>query len=123
MANELTYQFQIFLRNGNLSDQYSSTSKTADQSSAFLIRNVQTVGINASGDALTLGGVTGAGFAVFQNLDVTNYLEIGSNVGGTFYPFLKLKAGEQQLARVAVSAPYARADTAPVKLFYIVYND
>jgi hypothetical protein len=121
--NEVTYQFQIFLRNGSLQDQYSSTSKTASQSSAFLIRNVQHVGVASLGDALDLGGVTGAGYAVFQNLDATNFIEVGSNVGGTFYPFLKLKAGEQQLVRIAVSAPYARADTAPVNLFYIIYND
>jgi hypothetical protein len=121
--NELTYQFQVLLRNGNLQDQYSSNSKTANQATAALVRNVQAISADVTGFALDLGGVAVPGFAVFQNLDATNFVEIGSFSGGTFYPFLKLKAGEQQLARISVAAPYARADTAPVNLFYLIYND
>lgn len=123
MSNEIVYQFQIFLRNGSLQDQYSSGSKTTDQSAPLLIRNVQTIGTTVTGDALALGGVTGAGYSVLQNLDASNFVDVGSNVGGTFYPFLRLEAGEQQLIRLAVTTPYAKADTAPVNLFYVVYND
>jgi len=121
MANEITYSFNILLKNGNLNDQFASSSKTADQSAANLIRNVQNIGTTE--EALALGDVATPGFAVFQNLDGTNFVEVGSYVAGTFYPFLKLKPGEMQMVRIGVAAPYAKADMAAIDLFYIIYND
>jgi len=124
MANELTYQFQIALNNVSLVDNYSSSGKQATQAVAFLVRNVQTVGTTAGGDALGLGGVLTPGFAIFVNMDIINYVEVGSNVAATFYPFLKLKPGEQcGPMRIGIAAPYARANTLAAKLFYIIYND
>ena len=120
--NEITYTSQILLRNGNLQDNFASGSIAATQSSAYLVRNVQNISTAAGGDALILGDVATPGFAVFQNLG-TNFVEIGSNVTATFYPFLKLKPGEVQVGRIGIAAPYARADTLAVDLFYIIYND
>jgi hypothetical protein len=118
------------LGNGFLVDSYSVSSLPANQSSAFLVRNVQTIS-NAAHSALDLGSVVTPGWAVFANLDTTNYVEVGIDVGGAFHPFLKLKpgqatpavSGEQFPCRLGVAAPYAKANTAPVKLFYIIYND
>jgi hypothetical protein len=120
--NEVTYQFQILLNNGQLKDQYSSNSIVATQTTAALVRNVETIS-NAAHAALDLAGVVTPGFVVFQNLDATNYIEIGIDVGGSFYSFMKLKPLEQGLARLGTTTPYALANTAPVKLFYIVYAD
>jgi hypothetical protein len=120
MANELTYQLQARLGNGNLIDSYASGSLSADQSTASLIRNTQNIGTSA--EALALGGVTTPGFAVFQNLDDTNYVEIGVDSGG-FVAVVKLKPGEQAILRLATTAPQARANTAAVDLFYIIYSD
>jgi hypothetical protein len=119
MANEITYQFQTLLSNGSLSDSYASNSQSADQSSALLIRNVQNIGF-AADEALQLGDVTTPGWCVFQNLDDTNYVEIGV---GSFTPFLKLKPGEQCVCRLGTTAPRAKANTAAVDLFYIIYSD
>lgn len=118
MANEITYQFQTLLSNGGLGDSYASNSQSADQASALLIRNVQNIG--TSDEALALGDVTTPGWAVFQNLDDTNFVEIGV---GSFTAFLKLKPGEQCLCRLGTTAPRAKADTAAVDLFYIIYSD
>lgn len=118
MANEITYQFQILLNNGNLGDNYASSSQAADQADAKLIRNVQTIGTTA--EALELGDVANAGWAVFQNLDDTNFVEIG--VSG-FTAFAKLKPGEQCILRLGTNAPEAQADTADIDLFYIIYSD
>jgi hypothetical protein len=120
MANEITYQFQTLLSNGSLSDSYASNSQSADQASALLIRNVQNIGTAAAGEALALGDVTTTGWAVFQNLDDTNFVEIG--VAG-FTAFVKLKPGEQCILRLGTNAPLARADTAAIDLFYIIYSD
>ena len=120
MANELTYQFQSLLSNGGLTDSYASSSQSADQTSALLIRNVQNIG--TSDEALALGDVATPGFAVFKNLDDTNFVEIGVGTG-PFVPFLKLKPGEQCMCRLGTTAPRAQADTAAVDLFYIIYSD
>lgn len=119
MASEITYQLQVLLNNGNLSDSYQSGSKSADQASALLIRNVQTIGF-AADEALALGDVVVPGFAVFLNLDDTNYVEVGT---GSFTPFIKLKPGEIAMTRLGTTAPRAMADTGNVDLFYIIYSD
>jgi hypothetical protein len=118
MANEVTYQFQILLSNGDLRDSYASNSQAADQATALLIRNVQNIG--TSDEALALGDITTPGWAVFQNLDDTNYVEIGV---GSFTPVVKLKPGEQAILRLGTTAPRAQANTAAVDLFYIIYSD
>lgn len=117
MANELTISFQSLLRNGGLSDNHSSGSLAIDQSSAKLIRNVQTIGTVE--EALEMADVTNAGYAIFENLDDTNFVEIG--ISGSM--FVKLKAGEKCILRLTTNAPYAIADTADVELFYVIYED
>lgn len=119
MANEITYQVQTLLNNAGLSDSFASGSKAADQASALLIRNVQSIGF-AADEALVLGDVVAPGIALFQNLDDTNFVEIGV---GSFTAFMKLKPGEIFLCRLGTTAPRAQADTGAVDLFYIIYSD
>jgi len=123
MANEISYQFQVRLANGELNDTYSSPSQRTDQTNARLIRNVQEIG--TSEEILENGDVATPGWAVFVNLDDTNYVEVGHYTGGTFYPFLKLKPGDQMICRLGVTTAqlYAKANTSTVSLFYIVYDD
>lgn len=125
MSNEISYQFQLLLNNGKLKDQYSSPAGAATQTTAALVRNVQTVTSVAPAQPLDLGSVATTGFAVFQNLDATNYVEIGAwdGVGSVFWPFIRLKAGEQGMMRLSTNPPYALANTGSVKIFYIVYAD
>jgi len=59
---------------------------------------------------------------MFRNLDATNFVEIGYDDSG-FKNVIKLKAGETFITRISQSAPYAKADTAAVELFYIIYED
>jgi hypothetical protein len=117
MANEITITLQTLLRNGGLSDNHSSGSIAVDQASAKVLRNVQTIGTVQ--EALVLGDITTPGYCVFINLDITNFVEIG--VTGSM--FLKLKPGEQAICRLTTTAPFAKADTASVELFYIMYED
>lgn len=117
MANEITHTFQTLLNNAGLSDNHSSGSIAIDQATEKLVRNVLTV--TTSEVALDLGGVSTPGLGIFQNLDDTNFVEIG--VSGTMV--VKLKPGEQYCFRLSTTAPYAIADTASVELFYIIYDD
>lgn len=123
MGNEISYQFQLRLANGDLSDTYSSPSQRTDQTNAKLIRNVQEIG--TSEEVLASGDITTPGWSVFVNLDDTNYVEVGHFTGGTFYEFLKLKPGDQMICRVGIQPGelYAKADTGALSLFYIIYDD
>lgn len=118
MANEITYQLQTLLSNGGLRDSFASNSLGVDQTTASLIRATQNIGI--TDESLILGDVVAPGIAVFQNLDDTNFVEIGV---GSFTAFLKLKPGEIFICRLATTVPRAKADTAAVDLFYIIYSD
>ena len=123
MADEITYQFQIQLRNGTLLDSYNNSTLYANQAAAHLVRNVQQIPFGIGNHVvLDLGDVASPGWAMFSNLDSTNFVQVGLDVTGTFYPLLQLELGEQQLVRLAGVTPYALADTAAVELFYIIYD-
>jgi hypothetical protein len=121
MADELTMRFQIALGNGDLNDSFAASGLSADQVTPALVRNVQTVPF-ASHAVVDLADVATPGWAVFQNLDATNFVEVGIDVAAVFYPFIKLEPGEQCMVHLGIAAPYAQADTGAVDLFYIIYN-
>jgi len=79
------------------------------------ITNVQSIG--TSEEALVLGDVVTPGFIFVENLDVTNYVEIGLTGSYT----VKLKAREWAIFRLA-GAPYALANTADVIIKYTIYD-
>lgn len=126
MAGEIRYNMGMTLANGSLNDNYNTSGLIADQATAGIVRNVQTLlSASAQGDLLDLGSVVTPGLATFSNLEVSpgNYCEVGIQVAGTFYPFLKLLAGQQSGPMfLGATAIYARANTGNVKLFYIVYS-
>jgi len=132
MSNEITYQAQLLLRSGQLADQFASGSKTANQTTAKLIRNVQTIPTTVGGTALELGDIASPGVLIVQNLDAdvvspphtAHFVDIGIQVVGVFYPAVRVLPGEIWMARYspgAASMPYALADIASVELFYIIY--
>jgi hypothetical protein len=88
---------------------------------------VQNVG--ATEEALETGDVITPGWSVWSNLeddpDTDPYVEVGSYVGGTFYPFLKVQPQEQMLCRLGITTAqlYAKSSTGTVELFYIIYDD
>ena len=124
MAGSIRYSMNMALSNGTLTDAYNTSGLTASQTTGLMVRNVQTLLVaSAQGDLLDLGGIITPGMASFANLDALNFVEIGIRVGGVFYPFLKLLAGQQSGPMfLGATAIYARANTANVQLFYIVYN-
>lgn len=124
MSNEVRYGLNVSLTNGSLVDSYNMSGLTANQTTAGVVRNVQTcLSASAQGDAINKGSITTPALAVFENLDANNYIEIGIQVTGTFYPFLKLLAGKQAGPMwLGTTTPYARANTGNIKLFYIMYE-
>ena len=78
----------------------------------------------AAHEALVVTGLTTLGVAWFENMDDTNFVEIGVDVGGTFYPFQRINPGEAWPIRLSQSATvYAKADTAEVILKREIHDD
>lgn len=76
--------------------------------------------IGTSAENLNVGDVATEGFAVFKNLDSTNFVEIGWDATG-FQSAFKLLAGMLAIVPLNPSRTWqAKADTAAVELFYRV---
>jgi len=125
MADEINYNAQINIRKGNLTEAFSPGSISIDLASALGDGGVQSIdhsGSSAQGEAFGVTDVTNGGVFFFRNLDETNYVEIGIQVSSTFYPFLKLLAGEYAVGRIGTAAPYGRANTAAVDVQYRILS-
>lgn len=85
-----------------------------------------TVPTTATGTLIDLTALTTPGWARFKNVDPTNFIKVGLQVGGTFYPFARLLPGagtgtddDGQEIIVPMEpgiSVYAVADTAAAKL-------
>jgi len=122
MSNEVTITAAVKVANGNLSEDWSKRNLKVDQAAANAAGSVQSIGF-AAHEQIVLTDIGTAGYAFFKNTDATNYIEIGLDVGGTFYPFAKLKPGEPGVIRLATKVIYAKANTAAVKLQTRVLED
>jgi hypothetical protein len=123
MANELTVNVNIAAVKGFLnvtrSAYYQATLNGTTLSSVL-----QSIPTTAGGTALAIASsVTTAGLAYFRNTDTTNYVTIGHQVSGTYYPILKLEPGEVAVSRLATLSLYALANTAAVVLEHSIVND
>lgn len=163
----------------NITDAYAATNLSSPQAAEGVFRNVQPIGVAA--ELLDVGDISTPGLAFFENLDDTNYVELGiwsssealpansqlvvdvngivwmqsvtnslwyqvqmqgtdgsaalgvvqtggaapTLPGGTFFPFVKIKAGEAVFFRLGVLASqvYAKANTAEVNLLSIIYEN
>lgn len=123
MANEITVTGTLTVRKGYLDSSRSrSRSHTLNAASPAKASGIASIGF-AAHEALPMGDVATAGWARFENLDATNYVQIGVDNTGTFIPVIKLMPSECVIVRLATNAPYAKANTAAVKLDYEIYDD
>ena len=124
MANEINVSATLSVRTGYLDSgsRPRSRSFTLNAASPAKSAGIASIGF-ATHEAIPLGDVATNGWARFENVDATNYVEIGIVVSATFYPVIKLKAGEFTVVRLGTSAPYAKANTAAVKLDFEIYDD
>lgn len=118
MAGEIKLDLRLRAVKSSVSiDQDSKAIQVvADMAGDAFGRDVQSIPTTAGGTAISIPAAVGtAGQALFKNNDASNYVEIGVQVGGTFYPAVKLLAGEACAFRVGGTL-YALANTAAVKL-------
>jgi len=77
--------------------------------------------VGTTEEAMKLGEVVTPGWCLIKNLDATNYVEIRTGTGGT--KMLKIAAGKSAgpfYFGSGVTAPYIIADTAEVKVVYLI---
>ena len=121
MAGEITATGT--LTDSSVSVNVKPGSMTIDQTNKRKVANVQNIPTTAAGTALTLGAVTVPGYAMFRNLDSTNYVEVGDTSAGVFVPSLRIDAGKYNgPVRLAMTAPKARANAAAVDLDYTILD-
>lgn len=122
MAGTINVTAAIQHTNGTQSVPLPNKTVVITQTNQGAFTDTQSVGTSYA--ALTTGSVGTFGVAAFENIDDTNYIEIGLVVSGTFYPFLKLLPGERWLCRLSAGIGlYGKANTAAVKLQKTIYEN
>ena len=113
MADEITVSVGLRLSNGDLDSLTESTrSFTVTQSTAVPVRVGGSQIIGTTEEAIDLTDLTTNGVAKFRNRDAANFIQIGVKPAATFYPLVRLNAGEEWIFRLSQGiTPYAIADT------------
>lgn len=124
MADEIRSTGRLRVVKGNLTLDESYTdlldTLTGDDFDAKTIA----VPTTAAGTQISIeSAVATPGYALFRNLDSTNYVELGRQVSGTFYPLIRINAGKaagpMRLA-CSITELYARANTATVTMKMLI---
>lgn len=122
MANELKVSLTVTVANGSYKLDFNPGLKQITQDAIGSEEGVQIVG--TSEEVVTVGDVTTLGWALFHNLDATNYVEVGPESSGALVGFIRLEAGEFCLLRLKPGITIrAQANTAAVKLRKIILQD
>lgn len=125
-GNEITVTASLMIQKTKL--DYISPGRT----SAFQLTlngtglrssGIASIPTTASGTAISMSGIATPGIAFIRNLDTTNYLEAGVVVAGTFYPFMKIKAGAFYVFGLGTLTPYLRANAAAVVAQWDFFED
>jgi hypothetical protein len=119
MANELTVSCSLRFSKGGREVSKSYGGIQIDVSGTRAITNQQTIGITE--EVLVVGDVGTCGYCIIKNLDATNFVSIRPGTGTA--NLVKLKAGEVCMFRLALSTPWAIADTASCDLEITIVPD
>lgn len=113
MANEIRYSISLSARKSNAIVSLA-TSPSLTMTGDDMVQATQVIGTSA--ETVDLGEITGApAMLMIQNLDTTNFIEIGGDSGLTVFK-LKVLAGHSVLISPSSGTIYAKADTAAVRI-------
>ena len=84
------------------------------------VHGVQEIGTtNEAVSFLTLADLSSPGYVLCRNLDLTNYVDLGASSP----PTIRLKAKESAIFRLASPTLWAKADGAPCRIEFWVFED
>ena len=122
MAEEIipTGRLRVAKSSADINDEILLPTTKPTMTGTERLDTIISIGFAAE-EALPLGDVGTIGWCYVENLDDTNFVVIRMATGHTVG--LKLKAGEGFFFRCNATAPYALADTAAVRIRWVVYED
>lgn len=115
MANEITITgiLKCYNSTQGIDQEMRRENISVDMTGDSYVRHIQTVG--TSEEALELGQDIGTpGYVMIRNLDSTNFVSLRRATGEG--NCIKILAGKFALFQWAASAPFAIADTSPVRI-------
>lgn len=116
MAGSINHSVGVNVTNGDITSQFQKTVSVT-QTSQGHAAGCQDIGTTE--EALVVSDITTSGIGYFMNIDATNFVQLGVVVSATFYPLVRLLAGEVATFRLDTGATiYAKADTADCKLVF-----
>ena len=89
MANEITVALNVVVRKGNLSETLTANFKADQDGVGGPTPGV--LSISTAGEDITLTDLVTPGLCVAQNVDSTNYIELGVHDGTLYHPSLELQ--------------------------------
>jgi hypothetical protein len=125
MPEEITQTLSLRLKHDNLIRNYDLPTEKIDQAVQAISDTTQVIPTSWTQIVIAADDVT-LGKALFRNLDVDNYLQLGiiGSTGPTIKPFGRLKPGESNPFRLEPGISYwAKANTASCRLQTVVMND
>lgn len=120
MANELTISASLNYSKSGVVDGMAKGGLQRTVTGTRYVKNVQLIG--TSEEAINIAELGSLGYAMFENLDATNYIEIRVATSGA--KAIKLLPGDVACFRFGSGAqvPYAISDTAACYMRYEIHE-
>jgi len=102
---------------------HEPAAQSIDRSGTEMVHFIQSVGtsnelINPSTSGTAFADIATAGWAYFENLDTTNFVQLATQDDATY--FAKLLAGEKFVIPLGTGTLYGKADTSAVRLMVTI---
>jgi len=122
MSQEITLTASLAVSNGSYKDSMTPSTLKINQTNQLGLSGSKS--FSTSDTAFTTTGLTTLGLMMIQNLDPTNYIDIGPDSGGAIIPFIRLKAGEFAVFRLKPGITFrTQANTAAVICEWLLLDD
>jgi hypothetical protein len=123
MANEMQSTCSLRVTNGSLKSNLTPGTINITQAVAKGPAP-GTVNVGTSAEVISFAELTTLGVIQITNLDATNYIEFGPDVGSDIQPAIRIEAGEcWQFRLVPGVTYYAKANTGACNVQFMAFND
>ena len=126
MANEVSVNVSVAVKNGNFDQSFSVGGVRFDQTTQGASSGI--VDIGTAVETISLGDVTTAGYSAFRNLSTatsgTAYIALGHYDGTNLHEFAALRRGQPAVLPLRSNVTVgAKAYGSAGKMHYIVFSE
>jgi len=127
MANEITSNCSLFVRNGHLNSSLAPGQKSITQA-AIGGPTPGMVVVGTSVETIDFAELTALGVIQITNIDPTNYVDFGPEDAESYYggylPCVRIRAGETWQFRLVAGVTYcAKANSAACKVIFSAFEN